>query len=108
MRKVDVYFGDKQVGQLKELSAGSYEFTYAQCYLADADTPPISVNLPKRAEKYVSDKIFPFFTNMLPEGTNRRALCLANKVDEKDFFGMLEMICGMDCIGNVTLRKPHD
>ena len=27
-----------------------------------------------------------------PEGANRRALCRAKKVDETDFFGMLELI----------------
>ena len=108
MRKVDVYYGDVYAGQLVEQARGSYEFTYDDAFLADRSTPPVSVNLPKSQKVYHSDKIFPVFTNMLPEGANRRALCRMRKVDEKDFFGMLEMICGMDTIGLVILKKPKE
>lgn len=106
MRKVDVYYGDVFAGQLVELAKGSYVFTYDDAYLADSNLPSISVNLPKNQKAYHSDHIFPVFTNMLPEGANRRALCRMNKVDENDFFGMLEMICGMDAIGLVVLKEP--
>lgn len=105
MRKVEVFFGNRHAGQLKELARDDYEFTYDEQYLADAQMPPISVTLPKRGEPFRSKVIFPFFTNMLPEGANRKAICTKRKVDEHDFFGMLEMICGLDCIGNVTLRR---
>ena len=100
MRKVNVYYGDVYAGQLVELSRGNYEFTYDDAFRADGSTPPVSVNLPK--------SIFPVFTNMLPEGANRRALCRAKKVDENDFFGMLEMICGMDAIGKFVLKRPEE
>jgi hypothetical protein len=29
-------------------------------------------------------------------------------VDESDFFGMLEMICGMDAIGKFVLKRPEE
>lgn len=105
MRKLEVYFGDRYAGLLSELAKDNYIFSYDDSYLADKDVPPVSVNLPKNQKVYQSDHIFPVFTNMLPEGANRRALCRARKVDEEDFFGMLEMICGMDSIGNVILQK---
>lgn len=107
MRKVGVYFGDRLAGELFERAVGDYEFAYSKQYLADTELPAISLSLPKRSEPFRSKKIFPFFTNLLPEGTNRIAMCRAFKVDEQDFFGMLEMICGMDCIGNVTLKKER-
>jgi serine/threonine-protein kinase HipA len=107
MRKVDVYFGDVYAGQLTELARGSYQFTYDDAFLADSDTPPVSVNMPKSQKVYHADRIFPVFTNMLPEGANRRALCRVKKVDEDDFFGMLEMICGMDAIGKFVLKKAE-
>ena len=105
MRTIEVYCDNMHAGQLREVSRQQYEFVYTAEYLSDNTKPPISVNLPKRQEVFKSNKIFPFFTNLLLEGGNRRALCRTRKVDEKDFFGMLEMICDMDCIGNVTLRK---
>lgn len=105
MRKVEVFLGDRHAGQLKELSNHDYEFTYDDAYLSDAQMPSISVTLPKHVGTFRSSQIFSFFTNLLPEGAIRKAMCTTRKVDERDFFGMLEMICGMDCIGNVTLRK---
>lgn len=105
MRKVEVYVDNRHAGRLTEWNVGDYEFAYDTDYLADMQTSPVSLTLPKRSETYRSDHIFPFFTNMLPEGANRKAICTVNKVDEHDFFGMLQMICGLDCIGNVTLRK---
>ena len=107
MRNVDVYFGDVYAGQLTELAKGSYQFTYDDAFLADSDTPPVSVNMPKSQKVYHADRIFPVFTNMLPEGANRRALCRVKKVDEDDFFGMQEMICGMDAIGKFVLKKAE-
>ncbi|MBQ9356823.1 MAG: HipA N-terminal domain-containing protein [Prevotella sp.] len=107
MRKVAVYYGDIYAGRLTELGRGCYEFAYDDDYLADKSLPPVSVNLPKTQRVYHADRIFPVFTNMLPEGANRRALCRARKVDEKDFFGMLEMICGMDAIGKFVLKKAE-
>ena len=108
MRKVDVYYGDVYAGQLAELARGSYEFIYDDAFLADRSTPPVSVNLPKSQKVYRAAQIFPVFTNMLPEGANRRALCRVKKVDESDFFGMLEMICGMDAIGKFVLRRAKE
>ena len=95
-------------GQLVELTRGSYEFVYDDAFLADSSTPPVSVNLPKSQKVYQADHIFPVFTNMLPEGANRRALCRVKKVDENDFFGMLEMICGMDAIGKFVLKHAEE
>ncbi len=108
MRKVYIYYGDVLAGQLVELARGKYEFIYDEAFMADRRTPPVSVNLPKSQKVYQADHIFPVFTNMLPEGANRRALCRAKKVDENDFFGMLEMICGMDAIGKFVLRKNKE
>lgn len=105
MRRVEVYVNNRRAGLLTEWNVGDYEFTYDADYLADLQTLPVSLTLPKRSEAYRSNQIFPFFTNLLPEGANRKSMCTAHKVDEQDFFGMLQMICGLDCIGNVTLRK---
>ena len=108
MRKVGVYYGDKFAGVLTELASNHYEFVYDDEFLADKSMPAVSVNLPKTQKVYHADHIFPVFTNMLPEGANRRALCRIKKVDEQDFFGMLEMICDMDCIGNFVLKHVKE
>lgn len=108
MRKVDIYYGDVYAGRLVELAISSYSFTYDDAFLADHSTPPVSVNMPKSQKVFHADHIFPVFTNMLPEGANRRALCRMMKVDEQDFFGMLQMICDMDAIGLFVLKETKE
>ena len=104
MRSVEVYINDKFAGLLSEVSPSEYRFRYDDQYFNDASMPSISATLPKTQQEYKSDRVFPFFTNMLPEGGNRHLVCRRHKVDEADFFGMLVMMRGADFIGAVNLR----
>ena len=52
--------------------------------------------------------LFPFFTNMLPEGANRRSICRSLRIDENDFFGLLIAMADKDFIGAVQVRKTTD
>lgn len=77
MRKLDIYFNDKKAGVLTEQTPGrGYSFSYDDGYLR-SDGYPISATLPKRSEPYRSDYLFPFFSNLLPEGANRKVICRA-------------------------------
>ncbi len=106
MKQLQVYLNDTYAGLLSEQHPGmGYSFQYCNEYL-QSSLPPISINLPKRTEVYTSDHLFPFFANMLPEGGNRRVICRANKLDEKDLFGLLYVMADSDFIGAVNLRKP--
>ena len=92
----------KKAGVLTELNPGKgYVFLYDQDYLI-SDSPSISVTLPRRKERYESAELFPFFSNMLPEGANRSVICRSLKIDEEDFFGLLEAMAGKDFIGAVA------
>ena len=53
-------------------------------------------------------KNLPFFTNMLPEGANRRGICRSLRIDENDFFGLLIAMADKDFIGAVQVRKTTD
>lgn len=108
MRELAVYFNDVEAGLLTEFSPGAgYSFQYKEEYLNSA-LPPISVTLPKQKSPYNSEHLFPFFSNMLPEGTNRRAICRAQKIDENDFFGLLVAMADKDFIGAVNVRRIHN
>lgn len=104
MRSVDVYNNDTFAGILSEMPEGKYLFRYDDEYFRDAAMPEISVTLPKKQQEYISDSIFPFFTNLLPEGGNRRIVCRLFKIDERDFFGLLVAMRGADFIGAINLR----
>lgn len=105
MRELYVYTNDNKAGVLSEERPGcGYTFIYDADYLA-SDQPPVSVTLPKRQEAYQSEHLFPFFTNMLPEGANRKVICRTLKIDEQDFFGLLSAMANQDFIGAVQIKK---
>ena len=105
MRKLSVYVNDRHAGFISENQPGKgYEFRYTPDYL-QSDGGPVSLTLPKREEPYESEHLFPFFTNLLPEGANRKAVCRHAHLDEDDFFGMLMATVGTDMIGAVNFRR---
>lgn len=104
MRQLEVYMNNHKAGLLTELRHGKgYSFCYYPEYLATG-MPPISVTLPKRVEAYESELLFPLFSNMLPEGANRKIICRSFRIDEKDFFGMLMAMADRDSIGAVNVK----
>ena len=104
MRILKVYNNEVLAGTLAEVSPTEYVFRYEDDYFRNPLLSSISLTLPKSRQEYRDSQIFPFFTNMLPEGGNRRVWCRSHKVDENDFFGMLMMLRGADFIGSVNLR----
>ncbi|MDE6463565.1 MAG: HipA N-terminal domain-containing protein [Muribaculaceae bacterium] len=105
MKQLAVYFNDTKAGVLTEHQPGAgYSFQYCEDYLASS-LPPVSATLPLRADAFRSEHLFPFFSNMLPEGTNRRVICRSLRIDENDFFGLLEAMADKDFIGAVNVRR---
>lgn len=108
MRKLDVYYNDTKAGELAERNPGSgYTFKYTPEYLS-TDLPPVSANLSKREEVFESDSLFPFFSNMIPEGANRGVICRSLRIDEKDLFGILYAMADKDFIGAVSIRTSYN
>lgn len=105
MRQLDVYMNDVKAGLLTERMLGrEYLFTYDTEYL-NGPFPGVSVNLPKRSEPYYSERLFAFFSNIVPEGSNRRLICRHNHLDEDDIFGLLCIMADKDFIGAVNVRN---
>lgn len=108
MKQLEVYFNNTKAGVLSEHNPGrGYSFRYDEEYLRSA-MPPVSATLPKETAEYRSEHLFPFFANMLPEGANRRVICRSLKIDENDYFGLLEAMAGRDFIGAVNIRRMPD
>ena len=106
MRKAIVYCHDIEAGLLEESTPGrGYTFTYDKQYMMDRTHDPVSLTMPFREEPYQSDYLFPVFTNMLPEGANRKIVCRSWRLDEKDFFGLLLKIATHDTIGAITVKE---
>jgi serine/threonine-protein kinase HipA len=107
MRKADVMFKGEKAGVLEQHDDGSFTFSYLESWVDDGGRPPISLTLPKTNEPYHSDYLFPFFFNMLPEGSNKQVVCRLNKIDKKDYFGLLLTIAKFDTIGAVNVVKTE-
>ena len=104
MRQLGVYYNNAKAGVLTEQNPGrGYEFRYDPAYLLSGGKS-ISVTLPRNRQIFESDSLFPFFTNMLPEGANRSIICRRLRIDENDFFGILSAMAGKDFIGAVNVK----
>lgn len=109
MRQLDVYYNSTKAGTLTEQKPGAfYIFKYDSEYFS-SDLPPVSATLPKSKDVFESKSLFPFFSNMIPEGANRGVICRSLRIDEKDFFGILAAMADKDFIGAVNIRTSnHD
>lgn len=109
MRQLAVYFNDTEAGILTEKYPGSdYSFQYSDEYI-NSPLPPVSVAFPKQKKVYKAEHLFPFFSNMLPEGSNRRVICNSQRIDENDSFSLLTAMADKDFIGAVNVRRiPND
>ena len=105
MRQAEIYFKGKEAGLLTQQDDGSFTYRYHDRWMSDSGKPPISLTLPKIKQEYCSDYLFPFFFNMLPEGTNKQVVCKHMRIDNDDYFGLLLTTALYDTIGAVTVKK---
>ena len=108
MRKAKVIYKNEWAGTLAQNSKGNFEFSYNESWVNDTSKPPVSLTLPKQKESFRSEYLFPFFYNMLPEGTNKQMVCYNLRIDENDYFGILMATAKSDAIGAVRIIKVID
>jgi HipA-like protein len=107
MRQATILYKDEEAGVLTQNDDGSFMFRYHDAWMADSSKPGISLGMPKTEQEYHSKFLFPFFTNMLPEGSNRQIVCKHHRIDDKDYFGLLMTIAKYDSIGAVRVIKSE-
>ena len=105
MRKASVLFNGEEAGVLTQNNDGSFLFRYHNDWLANDNKQSISLTLPKTEREFHSTSLFPFFYNMLPEGSNKQVVCRLNRIDREDHFGLLMTATKTDSIGAVTVIK---
>lgn len=105
MRTAKVYMNRIMAGVLTENNDGSFIFRYDEDYLSNPNYSSISLTLPKTQQEHYSKTLFPFFSNMLSEGVNRRIQSGKFKIDEEDNFGLLMATAQSDVIGAITIEK---
>lgn len=108
MRKAKVLFKNEEAGILTQNDDGSFSFRYHDDWIVNNSKQSISLTLPKTGKEFHSQYLFPFFYNMLPEGSNKEVVCKLNRIDREDHFGLLMSTAKNDSIGAVRVIKSEN
>lgn len=103
MQKGEVYRNKRFIGTIAK-GVDGYSFEYTQAYFNDPIALPIAVRFPLRVKAYTSPVLFPFFANMLSEGSTKTIQCRELHIDEKDLFTRLLKTTEHNTIGAITIK----
>ena len=105
MRQGRVYNNNALAGIISKLDDGTYVFEYNDGYFTDATKPAISLTLPKSKKIYTASFLFPFFFNLLSEGSNKKLQSIYLKIDEDDHFTFLLKTAAHETIGAIRVEE---
>ncbi len=102
MRRAKVYYKNIVAGILTETDDGDYLFQYEEDYVANYPEQFITFTMPVTEEPYKSNRLFPFFEGLIPEGWLLDIATKNWKINANDKMGLL-LACCRDCIGAVSV-----
>lgn len=105
--RLQVRFGAQLVGQLDPGKHGRLDFTYDASWLANSHAFQVSLSLPLRAEPYADGRGHTFFSNLLPEGAVREAVCNRLGISTDNDVALLRAIGG-ECAGALSVVAADD
>ena len=100
MRQCKVLVHGIEAGTLIETDDRTYIFTYNDGYSGE----PVCLAMPLGRKSFTSSYLFPYFFNMLSEGSNRQLQSQLHHIDENDHFGIMLATAQFDTIGAVTIK----
>ncbi|WP_372745541.1 HipA N-terminal domain-containing protein [Lutibacter sp.] len=103
MRSAHIFYHTTLAGTLVETNDGEYTFTYATEYVKYFPHQFITFTLPVREETYKSNRLFPFFEGLIPEGWLLNIASKNWKINPNDRMGLL-LACCQNCIGAVSVQ----
>jgi serine/threonine-protein kinase HipA len=102
MRQAKIYYQDNSAGVLVETEDGDYEFTYDKEYVRNFPDRFLTFTMPVSEKKYHSNRLFPFFEGLIPEGWLLNIASENWKINRNDRMGLL-LACCRNCIGAVSV-----
>jgi serine/threonine-protein kinase HipA len=103
MRQAEIYYKDILAGMLIETDDGEYTFQYAKEYILSFPNQFITFSMPVADKLYVSNRLFPFFEGLIPEGWLLDIASKNWKLNPNDRMGLL-LACCQNCIGAVHVK----
>jgi len=93
-RVINVWWDGRIVGQFTQDRHGDIGFAYAEAWLDDESTLPLSASLPKRPARFSPRECRPFFGGLLPEESQRLAAAQALGVSPANDIALLGRLGG--------------
>jgi serine/threonine-protein kinase HipA len=107
MRKAKILYKDLFAGILTETDDGEYIFEYNEDYIKNFPKQFITFSMPVSKEKYIENKLFPFFDGLIPEGWLLDIATKNWKINANDRMGLL-LSCCRSCIGAVSVEPINE
>ncbi|MGA9590203.1 MAG: HipA N-terminal domain-containing protein [Salegentibacter sp.] len=104
MRQAEIYYQDQLAGVLTESDEGHYIFQYTDAYIEEYPDQFLTFTMPVRKEKYIDNRLFPFFEGLIPEGWLLNVASKNWKINRNDRMGLL-LACCKNCIGAVSVHR---
>lgn len=110
MRQATVNYNHIRAGLLTEEDTGSYHFQYDEAYAKNFPSQFITFRMPVTTRPYRSNRLFPFFDGLIPEGWLLNIAAESWKINRNDRMGLL-LACCQNAIGAVSIhpviQKAH-
>ncbi|MEK6510031.1 MULTISPECIES: HipA N-terminal domain-containing protein [Myroides] len=103
MRRALVKYDSVNAGVLTETDQGEYVFEYLAEYIEKYGQQFITFQMPVRKQVYRSNRLFPFFDGLIPEGWLLNIATESWKIQSNDRMGLL-LVCCQNCIGAVSVH----
>ena len=107
MRSANILYDTTLAGRLVETNDGEYKFTYDEKYVQNSPNQFITFTMPVKSEPYTSNRLFPFFEGLIPEGWLLNIASKNWKINPNDRMGLL-LACCQNCIGAVSVQPIED
>lgn len=101
--KLGAYYGSRLVGEIEQTESGRMQFRYDPEWLKDSESFALSFSLPKSEKIFQKEADF-FFSNLLPEGPVRQAICERHGISIDNDFALLKQIGG-ECAGALVISS---
>lgn len=100
--RIEINGESKYVGEIAENNSGESCFTYAEEYLSESESRPISISLPLEEKTFNAIRTRNFFEGLLPEGFTRQCVAGRMHTDVEDYLSILSGL-GRECLGAVKI-----
>ena len=108
MRQAIIYYQNLLAGTLTETEEGEYWFVYDKAYVRDHPDLFLTFTMPVTDKPYFTNRLFPFFEGLIPEGWLLDIVSKNWKLNPNDRMGLL-LLCCRNCIGAVSVQpKSQD